>query len=297
MAAFTTVFFIFGLGFAIQRLRPLSEQTLAQLSWLVVEVLLPFYLFFIMATSVTFESLSAAPVLIAMGLVVTLTSYVWATLAQKPARVAPEQRSAFRFSIMIANTAFLGIPICAALFGPVGAVYAVLYDFGTTIVILTLGIWVLNGGHLDNWRPLFFNPLIWGVVAGLGWAFSGWPFPEWLAGPFSTLGDATLPLALLVGGAQIGNIQPAGLRQLPLAGLITTRLIVVPITVFAALAILGWHGLFAQVTILQAAMPVGITTVILAKNYGADAKFAASAIFWSTLFAIVSLPIIVILLI
>ena len=289
---------MFGLGFAIQRLRPLSDQTLKQLSGLVVDILLPCFLFFTTATIATPESLSVAPALVVAGIVAPLFAYLLATLALKPSGVAEAQRSVFRFSIMIANTAFLGIPICAALFGPIGAVYAVLYDFGTTLVTMTLGIWELKGGRLDDWRPLIFNPLIWGVLVGLLWALMGWKFPLWLAAPFERLGDTTLPLALLTAGAQISNVRMPGAawwRQL--TGLTFTRLAAVPLAVAFLFAITGRSDLFASVVVVQAAMPVGLTVSIMAKNYGADGEFAASAILWSTLAALISLPLVTILLI
>lgn len=271
---------------------------MTQLSGLVVEILLPCYLFFTTATSATLESLGVAPILVAMGIVVPLGNYALATLAFSPSGVAEGQRSAFRFSITVANTAFLGIPVCEALFGPIGAVYAVLYDFGTTLVALTLGIWELNGGRAGNWRPLLFNPLIWGVLVGLAWSLGGWSFPKWLAAPLETLGDATLPFALLVGGAQVGNIRSKASRwRRQLVGLTVTRLMVAPLIIGGLLTMIGWRNLLGNVIIIEAAMPVGLTTAIMAKSYGADAEFAASAILWSTMAAIISLPMVAILLI
>jgi predicted permease len=288
---------LFGLGFGIQRLRPLSDQTVTQLSGLVVDVLLPFFLFFTTATNASPGSLSVAPALIAAGVLVSLLSYTLSTLALKPSGVTEEQRSAFRFSITASNTAFLGIPICEALFGPIGAVYAVLFDFGATLVAMTLGIWELNGGGFDNWRPIVFNPLIWGVLAGLMWALVGWTFPMWLIAPFEKLGGTTLPLALLVGGAQVGNIRsPGAAWRRQLVGLTITRLVAVPLTVAVAFALIGWNNLFTSVVIIEAAMPAGLATAIMAKSYGADAEFAASALLWSTLAAMVSLPLIAVLL-
>lgn len=297
ISAFVTVFFVFGLGFCVQRFRLLGEQTLTQLSNLVVSILLPCYLFFTTATSFTPESISVAPLLAAMGVVVPLCSYLLGSLALKPSGVAAEQRSAFRFSTLVANTAFLGIPICEILFGPLGAVYAVLYDFGTTLIALTLGVWELKGGRLDNWRPLLVNPLIWSVVAGMLWALAGWPVPEWLGAPFETLGDATLPLALLVGGALVSNIRAQTLawRQ-QLAGLILVRLVVTPLIITLILLGVRQLDLSTSVIILQAAMPVGLTPSIMAKAYGADAQFAASATLWSTLVSMLTLPVVAFLL-
>lgn len=269
----------------------MNDSTLTQLSGLVVDILLPFYLFYTTATGVTAESLATAPALIAMGILVPLLSYPLASLALKPAGVATGQRQAFRFSAVTANTAFLGFPVCQALFGSLGLVYAVLYDFGTTLIVFTFGVWALNGGRLEQWRSLVFNPLILGVLAGLAWAFSGWPFPGWLAPPFQALGDATLPLALLVGGAQIGNLNAAGrMWRQQLAGLSLVRLVVAPLLVGLALVALKWDGLLARVIIIQAAMPAGLMVSMMAETYGADARFAAAATLWTTIAAIVTLP-------
>lgn len=157
----------------------LAEQTLKELSSLVVEILLPLYLFYTAAiTSAEFPGQALLPAL--MGALITFLNYFVAVLALKPSGVTPDQKSAFLFANMFSNTAFLGIPICSAIFGPQGAVYAVLYDFGTGLIILTLGIWELTGGNFGHWRPLILNPLIWGVIAGLLWSSLDLTFPRWV---------------------------------------------------------------------------------------------------------------------
>jgi len=60
---------------------------------------------------------------------------------------------------------------------------------------------------------------------------------------------------------------------------------------------LGWRNLAASVIIVQSAMPVGLTTSIMAKNYGADAELGASATMWSTVVAVITLPLVALLLI
>jgi predicted permease len=270
----------------------LADETLDQLSQLVIKILLPFYMFYTTATSATLDSLSIAPILVAAGVAMTLCNYLLAAAAIQPSGVAERQRSAFRFSIVLANTVFIGFPLCHALFGPMGVVYAVLFDFGGTLVVLTLGIWDLSGGRLENWRTLVLNPLIWGVGAGLVWVLGGWALPEWLAAPFQALGDTTLPLALLVGGAQTGNVRSeTGVWRRQILGLSITRLILSPVIIGCFWALIGWDSMQASVAILQTAVPVGVTAAIMAQAYGADAKFAASATLWSTLASIVTLPV------
>ncbi len=296
LAAFTTVFFILAIGFGVERVHPFDRQTLNQLATLVVDVLLPIFLFYATATSTSPAALAAAPLLVLLGSLLTLLGLLLAVILGPLARVGPQQQPAFRFSAMVANTAFLGIPIAVGLYGSVGAVYGVLYDFGTTLVILTVGIWILSGGRSTNLANLVRNPLILAVVAGLLWALTGWQFPEWFARPCETVGNATLPLALLLSGAQLGSIRSrSGWQWRPVAALTAIRLLIVPLIAVAGLSLLARDEVFSGVVLVQAAMPVGLTTAIMARSYGADSEIPASAVLWSTLALVVTLPALVIL--
>lgn len=275
----------------------MGTQGLEDLSRLVANVLLPIYLFYATATTVTRGSLKAAPLLIVTGVVVALLNFALATGGIWLFRVNCAQRPAFRFSALVANTSFFGFPICAMLFGSVGVVYAVMYDFGLTLVVLTLGIWDLSGRERTNIRAVVLNPLSWGVLLGLGWGLLEQGFPQWITQPLSTLGNATLPMALLVGGAYLGSIptrEPRKTRQL--SGLVFTRLVLSPLAVGALVTLMGWTGAPAGIIVLQSAMPVGITTTLYASAYGADAEFTATATLWSTTAAVVSLPCVTLLL-
>jgi len=296
LAAFSTVFIIMAIGFGVERWRSLGQETLGQLAGLVVNVLLPIYLFYATATSTSPAELAVAPSLILLGVALPLLSLLLALALAPLARVQPEEQSAFRFSAMVGNTAFLGIPVCAGLFGTVGALYAVLLDFGTTLIILTVGIWVLSGSRSANLGKLLRNPLILGVVAGLLWALTGWEFPEWFAQPCATLGSATLPLALLVSGIQLGSIRSSlGGQWRQVTGVVAIRLLLAPLIMAAGLYLTGAGGVFAGVVLVEYAMPVGLLVAVMARSYGADADLSAATILWSTLALIVVLPALVLL--
>ena len=282
--AFSTIFLLFAVGYVVQRLRPFGEETLNQLARLVFEILLPVFLFYATATTTTASAFSVAPGVIALGVVLPLVSLLMAVVAGRLARVETAQVTAFRFSAMVGNTAFLGIPVCTALLGTTGAVYAVLYDFGTTLVVLTVGVWVVSGGKRTDWRSLVGNPLILSVIPGLH-------LPDWIGRPCETLGGATLPMALLVGGAQLGGLRArVGSRWQPVAVIGAIRLVSTPLVAMAAMHLVSAESLMAGVVVLEAGMPVGLTTAILARSSGADSELAASAILWTTVAAIVTLP-------
>jgi predicted permease len=291
------VFFIFGLGFMIQRIRPLEEETLSQLSRLFVDFLIPIFLFYVTATGTSIEALRSAPALLAAGAVIPVATLLLIRPLVARMNLPRGQQTVLLVAIMVPNSGFLGIPICEALFGTTGAVYAVLYDFSSNVILLTLCVWLFNGGRLENWRSLVFNPLIWAIAGGTIWSLFDLSFPVWLEKPLSMISDTAIPMILLVTGAQIGNIKTRTAvwwRQLSILSVV--RLLIIPLLVAAALVpLFGLEDLVTRVIILEAAMPVAVFTGILAKTYGADAGFGSATILWTTLLSVISLPLIALL--
>lgn len=292
---FAAVFWMIGLGFFIQRFRSLTDETLTQLSGLVVEVFIPLYLFYTTAFQTDLQSFSQAPVIVLAGVVVSLGNFLLGGLVLRPFRVPEIQQPAFRFSFLFTNTLFIAAPICLVLYGAPGILYAVLFDFGANLVILSLGVGSLRQGHKVEWRSLvrgiIASPLIWAIVAGLLVALSGWKFPEWLTKCFELVGQLPLPLALFIGGAFLGGIrdfQSNSWRQL--LGFTVVRLIIAPLAAGIILLFSGWQGIAAGVIFIETAMPTGFMASVFARNYQADAQFVASATFVTTFVSMATLP-------
>ena len=255
---------------------------------------MPFYIFYTTANNTTLSLLNKAPLLVFFGVAMPFLAFLVAPLFIKLFRVELDKQAAFRFCMMYGNTGFLGIPICGMLFGSEGAFYAVMYNFGVTLIIFSFGVWVLSGGKQNSMRSLLTNPLIWSMILGVIFAVSGIQLPLWISQPLSTVGNATLPIALLVAGAQIGSIPMAKISYTPeLIFIIFSKLLLFPGLLLILFLILQWHGIDHQVIVLQTATPVGIAATILAKRYGADGDLPAMSTLWATFFSLITLPLLV----
>lgn len=299
IASISTIMILFIIGFAIKRKGLISENSISEFSSLIVGILLPLYLFH--ATSQTVVGFTGSTFIpITAGVLLTLVACLvaYGVFTLFPEKSASRKKS-FIFSNMYTNTAFLGIPICTAIFGIEGTLFAVLYDFGTGLVILTLGIWILSKDERTASIVQFINnPLMWGVIGGVIVGVYSINMPLWISSPLDAIGSATLPLAILICGMQIGSIKlsakvPIGL----LSRLLTLRFVAAPIIAFAGAMVLGVDSLTAAIIVLASAMPVGLSTVMFSKKYGADSDFAAMATVTSTFFSILFLPILIYLLI
>ena len=281
------------LGFFIQKRKPFSTEALSQLSNMVVRFVMPFYIFYTTATNSSLTLLNKAPLLVLIGVIVPLFGFLVSPPLMKMLHVPQEQKSAFHFSIMYGNTAFLGIPISGFLFGSEGAFYAVMYNFGVSLVIFSIGLWVLSSGNSNSIKSLLENPMMWSMLAGIVLAVLGFHFPQWIDQPLATLSNLTLPIALLVAGAQIGSIRFVKNGYTPHMIVVSlSHLVVVPGLLIILFGLLGWISPEHKVMILESAMPVGISSTIFAKNYAADSNFTAIATLWTTVLSLITLPLI-----
>ena len=277
---------------------PFSEQTIFQLANVVVDVLLPFYLFYSIATSNLREIITAAPQIVAAGVAIPIlgTVLAWVVLKLLRKDFSPSHQNIVLFVVLFANTGFIGFPICHALFGTTGLIYAIFYDLTLTLVTFIVGIWILTGSTSKNSLRVLFNPIMVGSVAGLIWSGLNLPMPELLGAPLEMIGNATLPIALLVAGIQVGiKREKTGQTGFSTIFVAVFRLLIIPLIVFGVFRLIGWNNTIASVIIMQAGMPVAISSTILAKRYQQDATFTATATFWSTLAAMITLPLLALL--
>jgi len=99
-----------------------------------------------------------------------------------------------------------------------------------------------------------------------------------------------------VAGAQIGNLRfKREELNLEMGIVILMRLAVVPLALLGIFLLGGALDLSRNVIVMEAAMPVAVSTTIIAKRYHADARFTASATLFSTILSMITLPLMAIL--
>jgi predicted permease len=282
-----------------------------QLTGLVLNVTLPPLILITLATEITPAELTHAPLIVAMGIVGPLVGYlVAAGVGRLPAlspggmALSPPRAATLQAGIAMLNTTFVGYPVCEALLGDRGLLYAVLYDAGFTLVMSTLSIWLMSWSSRrgretlrDSLRELVRSPMLWSVVVGVVWGAAGWPMPEWVRVPLSTLGRATTPLALLTVGMLVQAEAPQGPEARRASGnrghlaiLVVARLLLTPLLIWGLVALLRVDRDAAAVIVLQTAMPMAVCTTAYAEQYGGDSAFAAAGVIATTFASLLTLP-------
>jgi predicted permease len=194
-----------------------------------------------------------------------------------------------------ANTAYLGLPLCAALFSHAEFAQAVAYD-----ALVTLPMFVFGSYSVGAWfgpasdatlaarlrAGIGRNPVLPAIVAGLlvpdAWA------PHALAQPSRIAVFALLPIGFFVVGVTLADEAEEGALPLPppftppVALLGVLRLLLVP----AILLVVGIAISVPAPFYLLAAMPVGVNSVLVAHATGLDLTLPAQGIAWTTAFAL-----------
>ena len=272
----------------------MTQQSTDGLCRIAIEVTLPFLFFYTLSTNLTRQLFFSIISLPFFAIALTLTSFFLSWLASFPLKLNFSRRRTFMFLVTFPNYGFLAIPLIFALSGQEGLVRIFVFNLGITFLYWTLGVSILSGiqtGIFKVFRNLINNAslaLVLGPIVGLG----SFRVPQFILEASQLIGNATIPLALIVVGSILAQRDSKGVISFnTIFTLIFCKLILMP-----ALAILFINifddlpDLLRVIIVLQAAMPSASTTPILTRRFGGDSELAASGVFFTTLFSIITVP-------
>lgn len=306
------MFLVIVAGWLARRRGFLAKDFTATLSWLVVDVAFPALVFTQLLRTVDGATLRQewfAPLL--CGLLIIVAYFVGLLLA--PAFSGKTQRNTFLFLVAIPNWIFLPLPIAQALYGDIGVRTVLLCNAGAQVVLWSFGVWILHGSMRQAAKNLYTNVGLWATAAGIILALL-FPaahnletvnpadasvaliLPGAIVQALALIGSLTIPMSLLVIGAQLGDLTIA-VHRFPkvLWGVLSVRLLVAPLVTVAigfGLAKLG-VAIPEQTRLilyLIAAMPAAISCSVMTERFDGDTTLAAEGVFYSTFFSLLTVP-------
>jgi predicted permease len=216
---------------------------------------------------------------LAMGTVLGL-----AMLVGRARRWPGEARAGVPLVSSVGNTAFLGAPLAASVFGawaraPAAAIVAV--DF---ILLLGLGVAVLQGGRNEpvgrGLRRVLLNPTVVGAVIGLLLSAFRLRMPDPAAQGVALLAATASPVALVALGGLVGRertLPPRGELE-PMATALALKLAASPLLAWLALSLVGAAPQLVAVGVLLAACPTAVNVFIQTRTADVYARPAAQAV-------------------
>lgn len=214
-------------------------------------------------------------------------SYFWAWLIKLPR----EDLSAFVQASFRSNLGIVGIAMVVYAFGDDGirtgalvlAVGVPMYNL-ISVVILAQGQSV---SITEQCQLILRNPLIIAIMLAIPFSIWSIPLPSTLRSTAESLGNMTLPLALISIGGSLSWVEFHKANKTT-AHIMLLKLGVFPGLILGAGLMFGLPELELSVIVIMLASPTAAAAFVMARNMGGNATLTANAIALTTLGALIT---------
>ena len=215
---------------------------------------------------------------------------------RKFSRLSADMLGLYQFLILFGNTAFMGFPVVMAVYGDIGVFYASMFNFAHNFVCFSYGLSLLRRNKAARWKSAFLNPGFVGAAIGLIIFLIPGALPYIIHRPMEWVGDMTIPICLLIVGSNLSHIKMSELIKPPAIWFTSfTRLMFFPVVIYAALNLLGFRGYLLVIPTVIFATPVALSAASFVSQYGQDEHTASKAVILSNILAVITMPILLIL--
>ena len=297
MAALQAQLFLFIIaGVVLTKIGTITPAGRKSLSDLLINFILPCNIICSFQLDLTGDTLAACGVMIAVSLGVQLF-YLLVSRVIYPS-ASPGRLACLRYATVCSNAGFHGIPIIGGIYGAMGTLLTSVLLIPQRMVMWSAGLSLFtrtDGKSVA--KKLATHPCIVSVLIGFALMLLGNPaLPGPLQKALSGASSCNTCLSMLVIGSILAGAEHIDFKDRMMWWYTLVRLLLIPLAVYAVLSLLPIDPLVRNVMVLASGMPAGSTTAILAARYDGDAPFASCLIFISTLFSLVTLPLLCLLL-
>ena len=283
-------------GFLLTRKKILTGRQVEGLSSVLVNFLWPAMVVDAMAqVQASRELVRQAGQAALWALVVIAVGAVCAWIWLKVGKIGSVPGGILVFAAAFANTGLIGMPLIRLLLGEEMLFLASIVELVNDVLIFTVGILLIQTGCGRPRRAALrglLSPGLAGVAIGFLLFATGFTLPGFASEALSMAADATAPMVLLLVGAQLGEGDLKALVRDKKAWILTAlRLFAIPAAALGLWRLcLGPLTDVGQTLVLLSAMPGGTCCALFTRQYGGDWGLATRCVMLSTLCAVVTVP-------
>lgn len=223
-------------------------------------------------------------------------------LIVKLMRCDKEDAGVLMVIITAVNTGFMGFPVTKAIFGNTYFFLMVIQNIVLNIYLYSMMVYQMNYGFrkkegIKGMLMPMLNMCTYALIIGLVLMLLKVQLPDILADFINTIGDATIPVSMIVVGVQLSESSIR--KMLTNKRLITASLcnvILIPVLTFLAV---NWLPLAPEsklILIFAAAFPCAVVSTAIALKENRNAALMAEGVAMTTLLSMGTLPVAAILL-
>lgn len=288
-----------GLGYICYKQKWLEDNSYKKLSEVVVNIFNPAL---VINGAITATSSGGADMsLVKENLMFVAIYYIVCIVLSYPISLGlgkdSGQKNMFQLMTIFSNVGFMGIPVVSSIYGEGCIIYVTFYMLAYNLILYTLGMVIAQNNIPKEERKSGLSGLlnigtICSVLAVLIY-FSGVNFNGAIVAFFDYVGNATIPLSMMVIGVSVAKMPFRevfkGVRVYAFSFI---TLLLIPITASIVFRSLENNNVIYGVFILMFAMPVGSIVTMLIKEYGGDEGLCSKTTIITTLLSIITIPLV-----
>ncbi len=297
-----SVFLIIIAGIFVRKKGIISSLTIKEMSVIITKIFYPCLIFSSFLKNFSSKDLIGS-YLLPFGTILIMTcGYIYGIVFSKFFYFKDDkEKNTFRFQCTINNYSFLPLPIILFLYGEKYASMLILSTFGSEISVWTIGILALTGNKFEkkSFKNIFSIPMI-SIIISVAFIFLKDIFViknemiletgKTILNIVSLMGNATIPVALFIAGAKMGEVEYKNLFDYKSLFLSFLRLVLIPLTSIFLFYIFSFPSEIKKVLIVVAIMPTAIASIVLSEAFESDSKFAAETVLLTHLFSLITIP-------
>ncbi len=197
------------------------------------------------------------------------------------------------FASGFSNPGFFGIPLVQAAFGSEAVFYITPFIVGINVLQFTYGVRLMAKEKSPDWKQFARNPIFLSAVIGVLLFFLPIELPGAISSPLNYVANLNAPLAMIVMGVYLAQTDFRSLFTSPrLYGVCASRLLLIPLLSLLAFSLIPAGYEIRSALLIAAACPVGANVAVYAQLNGGDYAYAVKTVVLSTLFCILTLPVV-----
>lgn len=295
--AIIQVLLLAGIGFFLIKKKIINEEGLNTLSKLLVEVTLPVLIFCQLIKSFSFSIypnwwifplISMAIALIGLGIAAIFLRMV----------KDKEKKIQFLSLVSFQNSGYLPLALISTL--PIRGsaldtilIYLFLFLLGFNLVLWSVGVYVLTAKRTERFElgSLFSPPVIATLVSLLIIFLKlQYVIPAGAVKSLKTLGDCTVPLAMLIVGGNLALVRLRNIDAKTIGMIVLLKNVLLPILGILLVNWLKLPYLIGLLVVLEFCMPPATSLSVIIRHYKKEDLLISQGIFFGHAVSVITIP-------
>ena len=295
-----SIFLIMAIGFFANRIGVLPKEANDVLTSVLIKIITPCMLISsITSKELSEDTVSATIQIFCGGLIFFIVcAFISFILSKYVFHIKEDEVGTYAFTLGSINSGFMGFPVTLALFGSEILYFMVIHNITLTVYMYSFGPVILAAGHgrksSFNWHPFLKSFLNINTIVSfisIIMLFAGLHLPSFLFDTVESVGDATVPISMLLVGLQLGQSNPLKiLKNGKMVALSLIKMLTFPVLTFLAV---NWLPLATSVKVCMvfaAVFPAAVAAAPVTSLEGKDPVPSAEMIAFTTLVSVATIP-------